>query len=565
VSSVDSKLSASWRGASASLRVGLPVAGIALLALALQCSIHDRSAVPMDEGHLASAASRILGGELLYRDIHTGIFPGVYHLTALLFSLFGSDLLVTRWVQVCLNAAIAVCLWLVASRVVRSLWALVPPALYLFLVVVSFPVLTMLNYSALSLVFALFALLFLLRYLERARAADGVALGLLVAATAVTKQNLGVLVFIALLIGVLWGWRTSGLARRSLVSGLAPIAAAIGAVALAAVGYFVVTGTLGDLLDATLFSLGGSQFRFFSNPIPPLVGPHPVDDPRFTFLYTPPVLFNYLMRGETLLGQPMSPLFRGLSIRLSYGLPIAVLVATPVVLLLTGRESTPAVRNQARVIVVFAWLYSLGIFPSAIWSHLAFVAAPVLLVSALLGDRVESALRRRGRVAARIWVALAAAIVAGGVVAAARMSGDIRRWYPVPIGLPRASLFVSADQAELFRHANAFIESCAGKEDPIFVAPDIPLLYFISDRRNPTPYDLTIPGNVDGPLIVERLEASRTRCVVFNPRMYPEFPPFGDLFPDLSRYLGRAYRRTEIIRGKGTEWHGLVRRGAPER
>ena len=162
-------------------------------------------------------------------------------------------------------------------------------------------------------------------------------------------------------------------------------------------------------------------------------------------------------------------------------------------------------------------------------------------------------------------MALATAIAVGAAVAAARVSGDIRRWYPVPIGLPRASLFVSADRAALYRSASAFIESCAAADDPIFVAPDIPLLYFISDRRNPTPYDLTIPGNVDGRLIIERLEASRTRCVVFNPRMYPEFPPFGDLFPDLEGYLGRSYRRTEIIRGGGTEWHGLVRRGRPER
>jgi hypothetical protein len=547
------------------LRLGLPAAGIALLALALQLPIHDRSAVPMDEGHLATAASRILDGDLLYRDIHTGIFPGVYHLTALLFSLFGRDLLVTRWAQLCVNAAIAVCLWLVASRGVRPLWALMPPALYLFLVVVSFPVLTMFNYSALCLVFALFALLFLLRCLERARAADGIALGLLVAATAVTKQNLGALVFIALLIGVLWGWRTSALGSRSWIAGLAPIAAAIGAVALAALGYFAVTGTLGDLLDSTLLSLGGSQLRFFNNPIPPLLGPHPVDDPRFTFLYTPPVVFNYLMRGETILGQPISPLFRELAIRVSYGLPVAMLVAAPVVLLLTGRESTQAIRNEARAIVVFAWLYSLGIFPSAIWSHLAFVLAPILLVSALLGDRVEAALRRRRRTAARIWTVLATAIVASAVVAAVRVSGDIRRWYPVPIGLPRASLFVSAERAALYRDASAFIESCAEEDDPIFVAPDIPLLYFISDRRNPTPYDLTIPGDVDGRLIIERLEASRTRCVVFNPRMYPEFPPFGDLFPELARYLGRAYHRTEIIGGGGAEWYGLVRSGTPER
>ena len=50
-------------------------------------------------------------------------------------------------------------------------------AVFLLLVAVGFPVLTMLNYSSLSLATALAALLFSQRYLEAGRVRDGVVLG----------------------------------------------------------------------------------------------------------------------------------------------------------------------------------------------------------------------------------------------------------------------------------------------------------------------------------------------------------------------------------------------------
>ena len=70
----------------------------------------------MDEGHLVATAQRLLDGDLLYRDIQTGIFPGVYYLAALLFEMFGMDVLVTRWAQVVVNTVIAVSLWFVALK-----------------------------------------------------------------------------------------------------------------------------------------------------------------------------------------------------------------------------------------------------------------------------------------------------------------------------------------------------------------------------------------------------------------------------------------------------------------
>ncbi len=221
-------------------------------------------------------------------------------------------------------------------------------------------------------------------------------------------------------------------------------------------------------------------------------------------------------------------------------------------------------RRESHAIVLFSLLFFLGIFPSAIWSHLAFVIPPTLLVLALLLDCFEDVARRRAEGVR--WFALAGAgvLLVACATASIRIGETVRSWYPTPLDMPRATLFVTPNHAALYRGAADFIEACAGPDDPIFAAPDIPIVYFLTGRRNPTPYELTIPGNVDERVIIERLDLSQTQCIVYNPRMYPEFPPFEALFPDLSRHLRTNYRRTEIITGVGSEWHALVRKAAPK-
>ena len=295
---------------------------------------------------------------------------------------------------------------------------------------------------------------------------------------------------------------------------------------------------------------------------PPLLGPHPTDDGRFIFLYTPPTLFNYLIRGEPFLGGNVSPLLRSISIRLSYGVPLAALAAGPVLLWLTRLEGSPEARRAARTSVVFALLLFLGIFPSAIWSHLAFVVPPALLLITFVGDRCEGFLAQRMPKLSWGPRAIPAVVLLVCAAVSLHVTADLRRWYAEPLGLPRATVRVSEDQAALLRDAHAFIEDCAGPDEAIFVAPDIPILYVLSRRPNPTPHDLIIPGDVDAALIIESLEADRTRCVVYNPRMYPEFPPFETLFPELARYLGANYTRSRQIRGEATVWLGLVREQA---
>src|SRR5215510_5229617 len=111
MSSSPTQVGAPRRKPGALALVAAPIV-IAALGLLAQLGIYDRSIVHVDEGQLVAIASRLLHGEVLYRDIYTGIFPGLYYTSAALFSLFGSDVRVTRFAAVAVNTATALALWL---------------------------------------------------------------------------------------------------------------------------------------------------------------------------------------------------------------------------------------------------------------------------------------------------------------------------------------------------------------------------------------------------------------------------------------------------------------------
>jgi len=550
------------RGRPAWLGDGAITAGVAALAALAQLPTFDRSAVPMDEGQLLAIAGRLLDGEVLYRDIYTGIFPGVYYGTALLFRVFGEDAIVTRWAQLVLNAAVAGCLWSLGRRVMGRLWATLAPALYLGLVAFAFPTLTMVNYSSLSLALALFALCFLLRHMESGRLSDAVVCGALIGACGIVKQNFGALALLALGIGLVWARRELPDGRRAAwAAGLALLASGA-AMGLAMLLALASVGAASDFVHQTLVVIYESQLEAFNDPVPPILGPHPENDSRFLFLYTPSALFNYLMRGEPFFGLEVSAALRSASIRLVYGGALACLAAGALLLWLERRDESRERRRATRAVVVFAIVMFPGIFPLAIWSHLALLLPPVLLLPGLLGQRLEERMSP-GSPARRAWRAGYAALGLCSLLILARVSLDLRRWYDQPLGIARASLFVDERLKVLLRGGTRFLGRCASPEEPVFVAPHMAILYFLADRRNPTPYDLVIPGDVNGAEIVARLEASATRCVLYSPEMYPEFAPFDELFPEVARLLEDSFRRVVVIQAPGTEWWGLVRWRSP--
>jgi hypothetical protein len=554
-------LSAGFRTWHARTLTGI---ALVLLAVLLQLAIFDRGVVPMDEGQLVAIAARILDGEVLYRDVHTGLFPGIYYLSAFLFTAAGTDVIVTRWAALVINSVTVVLLYLLALRTTPLRWAVLAPLLYVALIPIAFPGLTMLNYSPLALMFGFAALLFLIRYMEDAGLANAAAVGVFAAAATLTKQNFGGLVVLALLATVALCRGGSARARSSLTSGFLAATATASALAAVVVLQLAANGALPYFLESAILALFHHQASSFNNPIPPLLGPHPVTDGRFNFLYLPPALVSYLLQGEHPLGLTLSSIARTLVIKLSYGLALGALIAGPVVIWLTRKPAAPNERRAATAIGAFAFFLFFGLFPSAIWLHLAYVAPPLILLTAVVAARIGSLLSSGQHPASRAWQGACFLLVAGGLMISMLIVRDIRRWNSEPLLMQRGSLFVQPDVASRLRSAGAFVTSLTAPGDPIFVAPTMPILYFLTGRHNPTPYEITVASDHRESVVIENLDRSRPVCAVYDPHMYIEFPPFNVLFPELDQYLRHNYRAVKALQGGHSVWLGLMRRGEHE-
>ena len=116
---------------------------LAPIAFLAQLPLYNRTLVPMDEGHLLATVQAMAAGQVLYAEIHTGIFPGIYLIATALLELFGPDAVVPRWAAVAMNISITLSLYAIARRMVAPHWAWLPPLLHLALISVGFPVLSM--------------------------------------------------------------------------------------------------------------------------------------------------------------------------------------------------------------------------------------------------------------------------------------------------------------------------------------------------------------------------------------------------------------------------------------
>jgi len=543
--------------------------GLAIFALAslAQVPLVRSGHVALDEGQLTMIGHRLVEGQYLYRDVYTGIFPGIYWITELLFRMFGVDILVTRYAQLVFNGLLAVSVWRFTLRLASPAAAWMAVLATTSLVYISFPGLTFLSYSTVSLLCAMEAALAATDYAASGRTRDGVRCGLLLAATTIVKQNYGVLALVSIALGLAWSRPWGPLRERSLWRTAAPVIWSGLAVAAVAGGYLLATQTFGAFWEATVLTLFGSQLTAYNQPMPPLFGEHTVHDGIFVFLYTPGILFCYLLIGIPVAARAAFLSVISVAVRVGYGAAWLALISAPYILwsrLRRDRDSEAANRpSPARILVPFSFVMFFGIFPSAIWSHLAAVLPGQIPLLAALADDAGRAvgmmtfLKPMRRSLALGFTGLATVAV---IVACTKVASDVRKWNPNDFGVPHASLRVSDRDRHMFEKALAFLRDCARDDETVFVAPDMPILYVASGKKNPTPYDLVVPGDVRDEAMVRDIEAAGTRCVVLADMMYPQFQPFPVLFPKLNGFLRQSFEVQGSVTYEKLRWEFLVRR-----
>src|SRR5918911_386412 len=186
-------------------RIGEPpllVGSLLLLTLALEAAVLWVGIDDLDEGYFAQQATRVLHGQVPYRDFDSLYTPGLLYLHAgLFFVLGGPSLIGLRLVALLGRALVAGLMYGLGRSFARPLWAVVP-ALFLVIGLDAAPERWEPHPGWLSTAFALLSVWLF----PRSALAAGAATGL----TFAFKQNTGVLILGA---GLLFAWLTRGSGR----------------------------------------------------------------------------------------------------------------------------------------------------------------------------------------------------------------------------------------------------------------------------------------------------------------------------------------------------------------
>jgi hypothetical protein len=423
----------------------------------------------LDEGYVVHAAERMLGGELLYRDIFAHYAPLLYHALALAFAITGPSMLVSRTVYLGFVLVNVVVTYRLARRFVAPAAALVPAAL-----IAGMPG----QWSKAPVGFAMgVVLLALARALERPTPRRFLVLGLAGGLGLATRQDVG-LAMLGFSLGAsalpallprrfgLTGARSVTLAGRHVVATAAGAAVVPGAFA----SWYAAHGGFAALVNATLL-------RAFTQR-----GAYGFDLPQL------------------LAGGGVSPEGR---------LAGAILLAPLVILCTAAAAFVWSLRRRgldAHTTLVGALLVAGLAALSNVYYQLRVLrvlesALPYwLLTTWLISGAAHAALRRWPSTAGH---RAAAVPLAAGVLAAALLMFSIQRGisridpgdeytgslratsYREPVTVLGDTVYVSWGMREEIRCLRAVVEAQVPPGEPIFVAPLGVLYYTLLERPNP--------------------------------------------------------------------------------
>src|SRR5262245_6119268 len=502
----------------------------------------------VEEGLVVHVAERLLRGEHLYRDVVFFTGPLPFELLGALFRLFGAELGVARAAQAAAHGAATAATFALARRAGAPALAHLAAALVASAPLLLFPLFSIYYYTPLAFSLGSLAAWAALRGADDARFAA--ATGALVAAVALCKQTLG-LVLAAGLFAVVDAGAPAG-ARRARAGALALAAAAAAALTL---GLAAARGDLGPLVRSLVvvpLSLGDHYRSPFPNLWPP--GRLAPEIEASKVLYLP----NLWLLGQGVFAHVTAPSRAVvLATQILYALPALALVATA-----AARLAGPLPRA---VLCNAALLLALGtnLFPRADWGHLVYALPSAGVQLVLLAAAALRGVADRGRVA----LALGAAT---GVVALARVDAGIARWLMADSGPPTWGPAVPLRPVSpVYRLPSVprvihFLRERIAPGEPIFVARAEPLRYFATGATNPTPYGGVLP--VENAEQEERILAAlpRVRYVVMSDVDQPSWTYYSDELPRVQAHLERFYEISRYFPLDDASWLIVLERG-PDR
>lgn len=477
-----------------------------------------------DEGLIVTGAERILRGQVPYRDFFSELAPGSFYLQAGIFRIAGVSLFSLRLTVWLVGIAMSVVVYSLSRKIIRGWWALAPVVIFL---TICYPLTYRLSHHWWGNLLYLLMVLCLATLPARLHSAPALrrrlpllAGGLFAALTALCMQSKGAWALLAagafLLVGakllVACAWRET--LRKGLICTLWFLLG-FGVPATFSVIYFWMKGAMGEWVFDNLVFLFAHYRPYLRVPQATLGG-------------------QLVNAGSALFEEPSLGLliyFVGYAFFAVAG-PLAAFGSATWRLCLRR----DADGSLAKPLLVYL-LAGLGILLSEWHSpdifHLMWASPLMLILLCAAGQWAWEQWRPSRRFLGGICALALMFVVLGSL----RNVGSAAR-LEYPVITRRGTLFARPELGPALQQRIRAIEEAVPPGGEAFFFPYDPHFYFLTATRNPTRYDVLLPGFNSAQQVGEVLAALRERLPerVFSLRQLEHWsirPHFYDDVPDV--------------------------------
>jgi hypothetical protein len=499
----------------------------------------------VEEGAPLHVAQRLLQGDRLYTDVVLFFGPLPFELLAVLFRLFGEHLYVARGAIVLLQGLGTASVFALARRGDAGPLAHAAAALQASVPMLLFPFFSIYFHSTLAALFSVLAVYAAVRGVDSVRWAA--TAGVLIGCVALCKQSVGIVLAITLVAMVVLHARPG--TRVAIGGGIVGGGLAVALVTLLG---FLARGSLGAFVESMVMAplALGDSFRM---PFPEVWPPGDIGlIARKNWIYYAPQAF--VLAGGQLHAKQTSLIelvAQGL-----YALPFVTVAATA--LQAARRRLTRSAALQLGAVLASI----AGLFPRTDWGHLSMALPAASIQLLLLANGHASAIgwRKRGRgvLAALLTLGLTAAAISSALLLyglATQPPWDAR----VPVRPVTDNNLLS-----VVPRVVKYLKEKTTPGEPIFVARQEPLLYFITGTRNPSRYEglLHYQQDREASEIVSALPS--VRYVVMSEVDQAGMGNYVKELPAVVKHLERHFRIPPDFPLDGSQWLVVYERG-PDR
>lgn len=492
--------------------------------LSYLCIFRRFSSMEPDEGIVLQDATRVLAGQVPYRDFFSFYTPGSFYLIAGLFRIFGNSFAVARTSLAVAGALCSTITYILARRVCSRGISLLS-AVLATVVGTAFRFLVLHNYY--STLFACLAVLAAVKFVDRRTSGWAFAVSSFTALTFLVEQSKGGCLGVGLLTGLF-------LLRRSL--GRLPLKAfAAGLIwpFLITCGYFAAHHATVQMFSSWLWPL---HHYTTANHVP--YGWQDWSDEKRAIIFST--------------GPIVARAVKVVAVSPEFIVPVLPLIAVALLFYWSKQlrkrhdADSEAVYYIITCSALAGLLLSIVVARSDILHFLYLAPLWYLVLAWILGAPAQSRLLLRIRPMLILYVATAFGVL-GFAILLATTGANTRLE-------TRRGIVVTSDRDTVIPYLQA--HSKAG--DAVLVYPYLPLYNYLSATRSPSGFDFFQPGmNTDAQAdeIVAALRSSEVHAVLFEPvfaekigQAWPETPVSAIVRDRVADYIVRNFRSCKVLR-----------------